>query len=139
MANRSRRQRPSRRTAKSESRPALTSAAPGLRAGRPAVKGISADILWEHEQSGETIGEIAGEYGLSDEDVRWAIACETSARDRHIQDHRAEIKAARSSGARMVNLVADDATDRFAQMEVSLGRFTGFSFTTWCAISGGPC
>lgn len=53
---------------------------PGLRAGRPAVKGISTDILWEHEQSGETTGEIAGEYGLSDEDVRWAIAYETSAR-----------------------------------------------------------
>lgn len=39
-------------------------------------------------------------------------------RDRHIQDHRAEIEAVRSSGARMVNLAADDATDRFAQMEV---------------------
>lgn len=41
-------------------------------------------------------------------------------RDRHIQDHRAEIEAVRSSGARLVNLAADDATDRFAQMEVIL-------------------
>ena len=39
-------------------------------------------------------------------------------RDRHIQDHRAEIEAVRSSGARMVNLAADDARDRFTQMEV---------------------
>jgi uncharacterized protein (DUF433 family) len=53
---------------------------PGLRAGRPAVKGISTEILWEHEQSGETIAEVAEEYDLSDEDVRWAIAYETSAR-----------------------------------------------------------
>ena len=35
-------------------------------------------------------------------------------RDRHSQDHRAEIEAVRSSGARLVNLAADDATDRFA-------------------------
>jgi uncharacterized protein (DUF433 family) len=53
---------------------------PGLRAGRPAVKGISTDILWEREQSGETTTEIAHEYGLSDGDVRWAIAYETPAR-----------------------------------------------------------
>jgi uncharacterized protein (DUF433 family) len=53
---------------------------PGLRSGRPAVKGISTEILWEHEQAGETVGEIAEEYDLSDEEVRWAIAYETSAR-----------------------------------------------------------
>ena len=53
---------------------------PSLRSGRPAVKGISTEILWEHEQAGETIGEIAEEYDLSDEEVRWAIAYETSAR-----------------------------------------------------------
>jgi uncharacterized protein (DUF433 family) len=53
---------------------------PGLRSGRPAVKGITTETLWEHEQAGESIGEIAEEYNLSDEDVRWAIAYETSAR-----------------------------------------------------------
>jgi uncharacterized protein (DUF433 family) len=42
---------------------------PGLRAGRPAVRGISTEILWEHEQSGETIAEVAEEYSLSDGDV----------------------------------------------------------------------
>lgn len=44
-------------------------------------------------------------------------------RDRHIQDHRAEIEAVRSSGARMVNLAGDDATDRFAQMEVIMRQW----------------
>jgi hypothetical protein len=39
-------------------------------------------------------------------------------RDRRIQEHRAEIEAVRSSGARMVNLASDDAIDRFAQLEV---------------------
>jgi uncharacterized protein (DUF433 family) len=53
---------------------------PGLRAGRPAVNGVSTEILWEHAQSGETTAEAAEEYGLSDEEVRWAIAYETSAR-----------------------------------------------------------
>jgi hypothetical protein len=39
-------------------------------------------------------------------------------RDRHIQEHRAEIEAVRTSGARMVNLASDEARDRFAQLEV---------------------
>ena len=38
-------------------------------------------------------------------------------RDRHIQDHRAEIEAVRASAARMVNLAADDAVTTFAQLE----------------------
>jgi hypothetical protein len=42
----------------------------GLRSGRPAVKGISTEILWEHEQAGEAIGGIAEEYDLSDEDAK---------------------------------------------------------------------
>ena len=39
-------------------------------------------------------------------------------RDRHIQDHRAEIEAVRSSGARMVNLAGEEAIGTFAQLEV---------------------
>lgn len=39
-------------------------------------------------------------------------------RDRHIQEHRAEIEAVRTSGAGMVNLASDEAKDRFAQLEV---------------------
>jgi PIN like domain len=39
-------------------------------------------------------------------------------RDRHIQDRPAEIEAVRASGARMINLAADDAIGTFAQFEV---------------------
>jgi hypothetical protein len=39
-------------------------------------------------------------------------------RDRRIQEHRAEIEAVRSSGARMVNLASDDAVNTFMQLEV---------------------
>jgi uncharacterized protein (DUF433 family) len=53
---------------------------PGIRSGRPAIKGISTEVLWEQEQAGETMGSIAGDFGLEEEDVRWAIAYETSAR-----------------------------------------------------------
>lgn len=53
---------------------------PGMRAGRPAVGGISTEVLWEHEQAGETVSDIAGDFGLTDEDVRWGLAYETSAR-----------------------------------------------------------
>lgn len=51
---------------------------PGMRSGRPAVKGISTEIVWEHEQAGETVADIAGDFGLTEEDVRWALAYETS-------------------------------------------------------------
>ena len=53
---------------------------PETRFGRPAVSGISTEVVWEHEQAGEIPDEIAAEFGLSDEDVRWALAYETSAR-----------------------------------------------------------
>jgi hypothetical protein len=39
-------------------------------------------------------------------------------RDRHIQDHRAEIGAVRSNGARLVNLAGDEAVTTWAQLEV---------------------
>jgi hypothetical protein len=39
-------------------------------------------------------------------------------RDRHIQDHPAEIEAVRASGARMVNLSGAEALDTFHQIEV---------------------
>jgi PIN domain-containing protein len=44
-------------------------------------------------------------------------------RDRHIQDHRAEIEAVRLSGARMVNLAGDEAMDTFAQLEVVMSQW----------------
>lgn len=53
---------------------------PGTRFGRPAVRGISTDALWEHARAGENAEEIAGEFGIGPGDVRWALAYETSAR-----------------------------------------------------------
>lgn len=51
----------------------------------------------------------------------------TITRGRRIQEHRAEIEAVRPSGAGMVNLAADDATDRFAQMEVIMCQWRRIS------------
>jgi uncharacterized protein (DUF433 family) len=53
---------------------------PDVRFGRPAVAGVSTEALWEHEQVGETTEDIANEFDLSPEAVRWAIAYEQSAR-----------------------------------------------------------
>jgi uncharacterized protein (DUF433 family) len=53
---------------------------PGMRAGRPAVKGISTEILWEQEKAGEAVSDIAADFDLAEEDVLWALAYETSAR-----------------------------------------------------------
>src|SRR5579872_4543852 len=44
-------------------------------------------------------------------------------RDRHIQDHRAEIEAVRSSSARMVNLAGEEAIGTFAQLEVLMSQW----------------
>lgn len=38
-------------------------------------------------------------------------------RDRHIQEHRAEIAAVKSSGARMVTLAGAEAVNTFCQLE----------------------
>lgn len=48
-------------------------------------------------------------------------------RDRHIQDHRAEIEAVRSSGARMVNLAANEAMGTFAQLELLMCQWRRIS------------
>ena len=41
---------------------------------------VSTEVLWEHEQAGEVADDIAEEFGLPAESVRWAVAYETSAR-----------------------------------------------------------
>jgi uncharacterized protein (DUF433 family) len=53
---------------------------PGIRFGRPAVRGISTDVLWEHNAAGEDVDELAEAFNLVPDDVRWAIAYETSQR-----------------------------------------------------------
>jgi uncharacterized protein (DUF433 family) len=55
---------------------------PDIRFGRPAVVGITTEVLWEHDQAGESTDEIAAEFELPGETVRWALAYETSARAR---------------------------------------------------------
>ena len=61
---------------------------PGMRAGRPAVKGISTEILWEQEQAGEAVSEIAADFGLTEEDVRYAIAYELQPGPRRMSERR---------------------------------------------------
>jgi uncharacterized protein (DUF433 family) len=54
--------------------------APDVRFGRPAIKGISTEALWEHVESGEDLADVAEAFDLDIDDVRWALAYETSAR-----------------------------------------------------------
>lgn len=53
---------------------------PEVRFGRPAVGGISTEILWEHTEAGEDVAEVATAFDLKPNDVRWALAYETSSR-----------------------------------------------------------
>jgi uncharacterized protein (DUF433 family) len=53
---------------------------PDVRFGLPAVCGIRTEILWEHSAAGETDDDIAEEFDMPSECVRWALAYETSAR-----------------------------------------------------------
>ena len=49
---------------------------PTVRFGRPAVGGISTEVIWEHSEDGEDDDEIAEVYGLTPRDVAWALAYE---------------------------------------------------------------
>lgn len=53
---------------------------PDVRFGRPAVSGISTDVIWEHDAAGEDVAEIASAFDLTPDEVRWALAYETSLR-----------------------------------------------------------
>ena len=53
---------------------------PDVRFGRPSVGGISTDVIWGHEDSGESVEEIAEAFDLTLDDVRWALSYEFSAR-----------------------------------------------------------
>lgn len=53
---------------------------PDVRFGHPAVSGIRTDVIWEHEQSGEDVDEIAASFDLSSDDVWWALSYEHSVR-----------------------------------------------------------
>ncbi|MPV50771.1 hypothetical protein GCG21_12285 [Pseudactinotalea sp. HY160] len=51
---------------------------PDQRFGQPSVGGISTSVLWEYSQDGYANSEIAEDFGLSDSDVSWAVAFESS-------------------------------------------------------------
>ncbi|MCY4068844.1 MAG: DUF433 domain-containing protein [Acidimicrobiaceae bacterium] len=51
---------------------------PSQRFGRPAVYGISTSAIFEHFDGGEHEEEIADQFDLAVQDVRWAVAYETS-------------------------------------------------------------
>lgn len=53
---------------------------PAQRFGKPSVKGISTEVLWEHAIDGYTDDEIAADFHLTAADVTWAVAYETQAR-----------------------------------------------------------
>ncbi len=53
---------------------------PDVRFGRPNVKGISTEVLWEQVEAGADEDEVAQAFGLAVDDVRWAMAFELSLR-----------------------------------------------------------
>jgi uncharacterized protein (DUF433 family) len=54
--------------------------APDVRFGRPAIKGVSTDAIWEQDEVGEDDSAIADMFGLDVNDVRWALSFENSIR-----------------------------------------------------------
>ncbi|MEV4420202.1 DUF433 domain-containing protein [Patulibacter sp. NPDC049589] len=53
---------------------------PTRRFGRPSVYGISTEVIWEHEDAGEGVEDIAAAFDLDTPDVRWALAYENASR-----------------------------------------------------------
>lgn len=53
---------------------------PDVRFGRPAVKGISTATIWEQEDAGEDVHDLASLYSLTVADIRWALAYENAER-----------------------------------------------------------
>ncbi len=53
---------------------------PEVRFGRPSVRGISTEVLWEHADSGEDTRELADVFDLTVSEVQWALAYENAQR-----------------------------------------------------------
>ena len=51
---------------------------PDVRFGRPSIRGISTDVLWEQVEAGADVREVAEDFGLAIGDVRWAVSYETA-------------------------------------------------------------
>lgn len=56
-------------------------------------------------------------------------------RDRHIQDHTAEIAAVRDNGARLITLSSDEAKNKFTQLETVMCRWRDIER---CLSESGP-
>jgi uncharacterized protein (DUF433 family) len=53
---------------------------PDVRFGRPSIKGISTEVIWEQDEAGMDVEQIAEVYQVKVADVRWALAYENSQR-----------------------------------------------------------
>jgi len=53
---------------------------PSIRFGRPAVRGISTEVLWEQIEAGASVNEVAESFDLRPADVRWAYGYESAVR-----------------------------------------------------------
>lgn len=53
---------------------------PNVRFGRPAVKGVSTEAIWEQHDAGEDTAALAEMYGIDPTDIDWALAYEHSLR-----------------------------------------------------------
>ena len=51
---------------------------PTRRFGRPSIKGISTGAISEHLDSGESVSEVAEQFGLEVDDICWACSYELS-------------------------------------------------------------
>jgi uncharacterized protein (DUF433 family) len=58
---------------------------PEVRFGRPAVNGVSTEILWEHADDGEDEDEIAQVFGLTAAEVSWAVIYEKTRRTKQVR------------------------------------------------------
>ena len=53
---------------------------PEVRFGRPQIGGVSTEVIWEHNQAGESDEEIADGFELTTAAVYWALAYELETR-----------------------------------------------------------
>ncbi len=53
---------------------------PELRFGKPSVRGVATEVIWEHDEDGAAAEEIAEDFSLKVDDVQWALAYELAQR-----------------------------------------------------------
>ena len=53
---------------------------PDVRFGKPSVKGISTEAIWEQSEVGEDVETLASIYQLDAADIHWALSYENAQR-----------------------------------------------------------